>query len=190
MLFLLGGLALLFGLSQTSAGETIIQNVEDAVQPYLDSWTRFDALYQYYADKNFIDWQKVKAFAMNESSNGTAKSVVNGINNPTDIEASKSYDGKSWGIMQMIIPTAKSLDPNADAVKLNNPEYSIALGCEYIAELEDMFSRADPRFQEWVVKSYNQGPGNTRKEMSGKGGGYANEYWERWQRNYQKVLES
>ena len=47
----------------------------------------------------------------------------------------------------------------------------------------------ESRFIEAVVKSYNQGPGNTRKELSGKSEGFADEYWDRYQRNYEKVVK-
>jgi membrane-bound lytic murein transglycosylase MltF len=187
--------AIIFGASQNEAVQaeassvagSVEDAVSDAVAPLFDTWTQYDGLYQKYADVYDIDWHWVKAFALNESSNGQVKSVRLGIENPSDVDNSKSSDGKSWGIMQVTVSTAQGLDSQASPVKLNDPEYSIKIGCEYIGELMDEFSEADPRFMEYVVKSYNQGPGNMRKEIAGTGGGFANEYWARWQRNLQKV---
>jgi soluble lytic murein transglycosylase-like protein len=109
-----------------------------------------------------------------------------GIEHPSDIENSKSSDGKSWGLMQMTIKTARGLDSSATEEKLNDPDFSIDLSARYIAQLMGMFSSSDERYVEWVVKSYNQGPGNTKKEMK-TGVSYAQEYWDRWLRNYNRV---
>lgn len=180
--------ALFFGWQNKQLQQVVTEAADNVPALRTDTWTQYDYLYQKYAAENGIDWQWVKAFALNESYNGQVASVRIGIENPFDIENSKSSDGKSWGIMQMTLPTARGIDDAATQVKLNNPEYSINLGCQYIAELAGMYSEADPRYLEYVVKSYNQGPGNMRKEIAGTGGGFANEYWDRWQRNLTKAI--
>jgi hypothetical protein len=162
-------------------------------------FTRFDNLLKTYAKSEGVrdviyngvtipGWMILKSIALNESDLGRAKSVARGMLVPSDIEGSKSSDGKSWGLMQVTIKTAKSeLDPNATEEKLNNPEYSIRLGAKYVAKLQKSFSTLELRYLEWVVKSYNQGPGNTLKEKSGQVSGYAKEYWERFLRNLERV---
>ena len=47
----------------------------------------------------------------------------------------------------------------------------------------------DPRRLEWIVKSYNQGVGNTLKEMKNPKQGYANDYWAKWQKQFTRVVE-
>jgi soluble lytic murein transglycosylase-like protein len=163
----------------------IVEEV-DAVSAQ-ENWTKFDALFKLYGAQFGVPWEYLKAIALNESSLGTANSVALGIRNPYDIEGSKSYDGLSWGLMQVTIKTARGLDPAATEVKLNNPEYSIKLAAKYIGQLQKMFSTVDQRYLEWVIKSYNQGPGNSKKERDGKSEGFAQEYWDRFQRNLERV---
>lgn len=150
------------------------------------NWTRFDYLFKRYGTLYGVPWTHLKAIAMNESSLGAAKSVAIGLSNPNNVTDSKSSDGKSWGLMQVTITTARGLDPSATEVKLNNPDYSVRLAAQYVSQLRKMFSYSDPRFLEYVIKSYNQGPGNTKNEIK-TGKGYANEYWERFKRNLAKV---
>lgn len=172
------------------SGSTLAKNkIEDTIVSNSDSFTRFDDLFRKYANLYSVPFYWLKAIAMNESSLGEAPSVKRGINDPTNIEGSKSSDGKSWGLMQVTLTTARDLDPSATQVKLNNPEYSVKLAAQYLRKLSGMFSVVDTRWEEWVIKSYNQGPGNTRKEIAGAGGGYAEEYWLRWQRNRRLIRE-
>lgn len=154
-----------------------------------EEWTRFDNDFKVFGAAYDVDWRWLKAIALNESNLGREKSVKRGLENPTDIEGSKSSDGLSWGLMQVTIKTAKGIDSSATEVKLNDPKYSISLAAQYVAQLKKMFLLSDSRFMEWVIKSYNQGPGNTKKEMNRQISGYANEYWNRFQRNLNKVLE-
>lgn len=180
----LGALAFL----AVTKGEDAAVAVEDYVETKLDSWTMYDALFQKYAAIYGVeDWRYLKAIALNESSLGKAASVKRGLENPYDIEGSKSYDGKSWGLMQVTMATGKWLDPNCTEVKLNDPDYSVKLAADLFARNQKSFNRYETRWLEWVVKSYNQGVGNTTKERNG-GPGYANEYWDRWQRNYERTL--
>lgn len=155
-------------------------------------FTAFDGLFAKYAKQYGLDWKMLKAIAMNEAglgvvAGGIEKSVAIGLANPGDVEGSKSSDGKSWGLMQMTVPTARDYDPSATPQKLNDPEYSIRLAAQFVAWLTLQFPSSDPRYIEWVVKSYNQGRGNTAKERRGEIAGYAGVYWERYLRNYAKL---
>lgn len=184
--FLLAGTALFMALK----GKTTVESASEIIEEHLDSWTEFDSLFKKYGQINSVPWQYLKAICLNESNLGKAKSVAAGIITPYDIENSKSSDGKSWGIMQVTVTTGKDLDPACTAEKLNNPEYSVKLAAKYVGQLQLKFNRADSRWLEWVVKSYNQGPGNTNKEKSGKSTGFAQEYWERFKRNLERVNNS
>lgn len=149
--------------------------------------SKFDELFKKYGLKYSVPWLWLKAIAMNESSLGSHPSVARGIANPKDVEGSKSDDGKSWGLMQVTVATARDFDPAATAEKLNNPEYSIAIAAQYISWASKQFSMISNRYVEWVIKSYNQGVGNTKKEISGSSNGFAQEYWERFERNMKKI---
>lgn len=164
------------------------QKAQAVVEENLDSWTRFDDLFKKYDKKWGVNWKWLKAIAMSESLLGKEKSVKAGLENPKDIEGSKSSDGLSWGLMQVTVKTAKDMDASVTPEKLNNPEYSINLAAWYVSKLKKYYSTGDPRYLEWVIKSYNQGPGNTAKEKSGAiKKGYADEYWTRFQNNLKRV---
>jgi membrane-bound lytic murein transglycosylase MltF len=158
------------------------------------SFNAFDSLFMKYARQYGLDWKMIKAISMNESGlgggfkNGLVHSVFVGLRNPLDVEGSKSSDGKSWGLMQVTLTTARDYDPTATPQKLNDPEYSIKLACQLIAWLTVNFKN-DPRSTEWIVKAYNQGIGNTMRERRGEIKGYAKEYFERYLRNYAKLTE-
>lgn len=154
------------------------------------SWAVFDPLFRDAGKRYGVDPKWLKAICMNESSLGAAKSVALGLREPGNIEGSKSTDGKSWGIMQVTLTTARGMDPAATEKKLNDPAYSVDLAARYVADLKRRFATSDPRYLEWVIKSYNQGPGNTAKEKNQQiVKGYADEYWERFQRNLKKIEE-
>lgn len=150
------------------------------------NWNRWDNAFKSAGSTFGVPWTWLKAIALNESSLGAYPSVARGLASPTDIQGSKSQDGLSWGLMQVTIKTARGLDPNATEVKLNDPIYSINLAAKYLSQLSSQFPKVDSRYVEYVIKSYNQGPGNTKKEIA-SGKGYADEYWSRFQRNLEKV---
>lgn len=163
------------------------EKIQDTIEENLDSWTQYDSLFKRYGSEYNIDWQWLKAICLNESNLGKAKSVVIGLENPNDVENSKSSDGKSWGLMQVTVTTAKDFDLAATPEKLNNPDYSVKIACKYLAWVKRQFNSLDSRFLESVIKSYNQGVGNTKKEMAKKSPGYAQAYWEKFQKNLERV---
>lgn len=157
-----------------------------------ENWDKFDHLFVKYGAQYQVPWTHLKAIALNESSLGMAKSVARGLVAPSDVEGSKSSDGKSWGLMQLTLPTAQGFDRSATPEKLNNPEYSVKLAAQLLAQLRDTFSMFDGRYLEWVIKSYNQGPYHTKNEMKGQISNpswhlHVEEYWNRFQRNLKKV---
>ena len=65
----------------------------------------------------------------------------------------------AYGLMQIIPPTARGLDPSIDAIELFNPVTNIKLGTKYISQLMT-------RFKGNVVLTlagYNAGPGNANR---------------------------
>jgi membrane-bound lytic murein transglycosylase MltF len=151
-------------------------------KPVNSTSNNFDELFQKYAIKYNLDWRMLKSIAIIESSLGRAPSVAHGIKNPTDVENSKSSDGKSWGLMQVTLPTARDYDSNATAERLNSPEYSINLASQYLRTLFSIF-KGDVKIIEKVVKSYNQGQGNTLKGKT-----YADGYWIKYQNAYKTLI--
>lgn len=133
---------------------------------------RFDSLFQKWGAVYSVPWTWLKAIALNESDLGRHPLVKAGL---------ASTDGKSWGIMQVTLTTARDLDANASIDLLNKPEYSIRLAAQYMRQLMKLFKDD----QRKAIMSYNQGPGNTQK-----GREYAAEYYERFLRNLKRVEET
>ncbi len=145
--------------------------------------TGYDYLYKKYASINGLDWKMLKAIASVESNEGKHPSVAYGIFNPSDVENSKSSDGLSWGLMQVTVTTARDYDSRASAEKLNDPEYSVKIASQHLAYLNKLF----PNQPEWIVKSYNQGQGNSLKEKRGQIKGYASGYWLKYMNAYSSI---
>lgn len=169
------------------------QEAMDYLDEKTDAWTRFDSLFKKYGSQYNIPWQWLKAFCLVESDLGRAKSVALGMREPSNIDGSKSSDGKSWGIMQVTLKTGSDFDKSITVEKLNDPVYSVEIACKYISWTINFLNKSsitqnNPRWVEAIVKSYNQGVGNTVNEFSGKKG-YANEYWLKWQKQLKRVIE-
>jgi len=136
-----------------------------AVEVSGDDFTKFDALFKTYGSQNGVPWGWLKAICMNESSLGTNSRVKAG-----DV----STDGKSWGIMQLTLPTANDYHPGVTIDDLNDPRFSVRVAALFLGDLMRQFSGD----QRKVVMSYNQGAGNTRA-----GKEYAAGYYDRFVRN-------
>jgi soluble lytic murein transglycosylase-like protein len=145
----------------------------------------YDSLFKKEAAKWGFDWKILKAISMQESSLGRNSRVARGLAVPTDIAGSTSTDGKSWGLMQLRVSTARDFDPSATEVKLNNAEYSVKIAAQYIAWTYTQFR--DQPYLEFIVKSYNQGVTGTKNEIAGLRKGAANEYWALVKANYELI---
>lgn len=147
------------------------------------NFSRWDDLLVKYASETApFFW--LKNLMMIESTLGMNSRVARGIECPEDIEGSKSEDGKSWGLLQLRPSTARDYDPNSSAVLLNDPEYSIMIGSKHLHRLFMTFNGEE----QWVIKSYNQGEGNSHKELSGLTDGYAGTYWAKYLKNRAVLL--
>lgn len=185
-MILIGILLITVAVVASTKGTEIVDYVDEKTA----SWTKYDGLFKKYGEKYKIPWQWLKAFALVESDLGRYPSVAHGIKFPKDVEKSTSQDGLSWGLMQVVVSTAKDFDKSANAEKLNDPEYSVNIACQYINFTKKYFTESDPRYVEWIVKSYNQGAGNTLKELSGKTKGYTGDYFQKWTKQLARVMES
>lgn len=165
------------------AGVKAANMMEDQSVATSDRFLRYDPLFRAAGARHGVPWWRLKAICMVESDLGDAPSVARGLTSPKDVEGSKSTDGKSWGLMQVTIPTARDFDVLATPERLNEPTYSIDLAARFLATLQRQFAE-----EEFVVKAYNQGAGNTRKELAGKISGYANGYWEKYTRR-KRIIE-
>lgn len=119
------------------------------------NFTRWDAEIRAASRRHSVPWRWIKAIMWNESSLGNAPSVARGLASPNDAEASKSGDGKSWGLMQVTLTTARELRPEATTALLNDPAFSIDVGARYLAKMLTRF-KGD---RDKAVRAYNGGPG-------------------------------
>lgn len=154
-----------------------MENLE--IKPF----NKWDNLIQKYADKYNVPFAYIKAIMMNESNLGQAPSVKRGLENPDDIERSKSSDGKSWGLMQLILPTARMFESAVTPAGLNDPDISVRLGTKYLAYIISK-KGLDP---EKVSRSYNGGLGYLTTVQGRRD---TPEYYERFKRNLALVEES
>lgn len=157
------------------------------------SITKFDPFFQKAGLDNGIDWKMLKTIAMVESTLGENPRVKKGLLNPNDIIGSMSEDGKSWGLMQLTVPTARDYDKTATEVKLNYPEYSIGISAKLLAMLNRIFKGNERD----IIMAYNQGLGNQRKFIQMEKDGTlkphqfpaAKNYYEKYKKN-KKILFS
>ena len=137
------------------AGRNPIRNGVEAVTNTSD-FEKWDYLLKKHARSYGVSWRYLKYIILNESSNGNAKSVLRGLAVPSDVEGSKSSDGKSWGLMQITLPTAKALaGRSVSAVELNNPDFNVALSAKLMKEL---VLRYGVNNREKIFRDYNGGP--------------------------------
>ncbi len=129
------------------------------------SFNRFDSLFRREGTNYGVPWRWLKSIAIIESSLGSATSVAKGIINPENVQASVSYDGKSWGLMQVTLETARGLEGQLiTPAYLNDPNNSVRLAAKLLKQLISRFGIGD---RESVIRAYNGGPG-FRKTMLGQ----------------------
>ncbi|OFZ13447.1 MAG: hypothetical protein A2X86_10340 [Bdellovibrionales bacterium GWA2_49_15] len=158
---------------------------DTGVKSTANKWSRFDSLFKKYASINNLDWRWLKTFCMKETSLGYHPKVARGLAFPNDVDGSTSEDKKSWGLMQLILPTASSLaGRNITPIDLNNPEISIQLSAKYIGVLNKRY-KGNIRD---IAMAYNQGEPNQDRflelerlgRLSPKNYPAAREYFDKW----------
>lgn len=156
-------------------GGTVTNGVQAASGS--DAFTKWDYLFKIYGGQFGVPWRWLKAICMNESSLGQNSRVLAGLNNPSDAESSKSSDGKSWGLMQVTLATAKGLEGRTVTVaELNQPDFSVRLAAKLVRQLADRFGIDD---KESIARAYNGGPNF---------GALTLPYWAKFQTNLAIVL--
>lgn len=141
--------------------------------------TVYDSEFKKRAAEFNLDWKMLKAIAMIESWLGTYRGVIDTESERENASnAPDSSDKLSAGIMQVTRVTARDYYPTADWRDLQDPAFSIKIAAQHLAMLKRLSKTYVGRETEFMVKSYNQGQGNTAKEFSGKiKQGFANNYW-------------
>jgi hypothetical protein len=151
--------------------------------------TIYDKILKEKADKYGLDWKMLKAIAMIETWLGTYKGVVDLSSERENApDKADSSDGLSAGLFQVTLKTLADYDSAPSFKKLQDPLYSTEIAARHLQLLKKLSITYPSRQVEFMVKSYNQGQGNTAKEFSKKiQSGYANNYWIKYQQAY-KVL--
>ena len=152
---IIGGLAI--GL--LLAGNT---QVKATNSDYIDPFFRWDGLFKKYGEQYGIPWRWLKSICMVESDLGRARSVKLGLDSPSDVNNSKSSDGKSWGIMQTTLSTARQFESSITEVGLNDPEISVRIAAKYLSWIGKNYFAISSGNRESVIRSYNGGPGFRR----------------------------
>lgn len=154
------------------------------VRPMLSDWNRLDQRFKYHASLQGLPvdgWKWLKAIALNESDLGRDSRVKAG---------NVSRDGLSWGLMQLVLATARDYEPVAVS-DLNNEEINLRIAAKHFSRLYRKF-----KVLEHAVKAYNQGEGNMAKEIAsrknGNVSGYAQaaDYWAKFSSHLKQVEKS
>jgi hypothetical protein len=144
-----------------------------------ENWTKWDDLFEFYSSEKGVTFEMLKTICMNESSLGKDPRVSRGLLHPEDTFGSVSEDGKSWGLMQLTLDTARDYDEEVTAEKLNDPRYSVRIAALLLNNLWVAFED-----EEYVVRAYNAGGGAVRKNPSA-----AERYWFKY-KAHKGLLES
>lgn len=147
------------------------------IKDFGNNFTKWDLAMRGICVKMEIPFYLMKTIGMIESSLGLHPRVAHGLLFPADIDGSKSEDGKSWGLLQMRVTTAKDYDKTATAEKLNNVDYALSLGGLHLRHLDGIFKHSE----EFTVKAWNQGEGATFREKNRLAPGKADNYWAKYQ---------
>lgn len=169
---------LLFGIANSGDASTTLENMNNGKTKNFND--AYDSLFIKYGNLYAINPYILKAIAANESTVGKNSRVAYGIAHPNEIYSSVSTDGKSWGLMQVTLPTARQFEPNLKESDLNNPEISVRVAAKYIQWVKKNYS-ADLEF---YIRAYNGGAG-WKKTNIGPTATLA--YWNKFLKNYDLV---
>ena len=169
-IILLGALFVMSARASNGESFTVKKNFSD----------KYDSLFRKYGATYGIDPLVLKTIAANESSVGENPRVKIGIEHPDQIYNSVPTDGKSWGLMQVTLSTARQFEKSVTEVDLNNPEVSVRLAAKYI----NWVMRNYGSDLEYVVRSYNGGPAWKKTKI---GPAATQVYWSHFLANYEKI---
>ena len=153
---------MLWGVFLLLGAGLLLKDSASAAVSGSDAYNRFDELYKRFGKQYKVPWRWIKAIAVIESNQGAARSVAHGLENPQDESGSTSSDGKSWGIMQVTLSTARWLEgQQITTAYLNDAENSIRLGTKYLQYLISVFGYDSEK----VSRGYNGGPGFMKTKL-------------------------
>jgi soluble lytic murein transglycosylase-like protein len=131
-----------------------------------------------------VPWTWLKAIALNESTLGTNPKVALGLKEPGN-SASVSYDGLSWGLMQVRVETANDFIKGTTFKDLNDPQKAVKIAAMFIAWIMRQFPNDKGEdLKKKVFMSYNQGVGGTKKGYTG-----AAPYWDKSQKHLAMIAK-
>lgn len=130
-------------------------HLPESVLTEIPAFTQYDPLFHEASAAHNVPWRWIKAVCAQESNYGQAFSVAIGALDPNDVLGSASSDKKSWGLMQLTLPTAQGIRPGVTVAELNDPATSVDLGAAYLSQLMHIF----PGDRTSVFRAYNGGPG-------------------------------
>lgn len=147
--FILAGIILISGYFGMDYYNKLLQAKSDKEKFYV-----FDELFRKYAAKWGVpEWRWLKAISKQESDLGQNERVIN---------RKVSYDGKSYGIMQIAqgigSPKEIEIKGHEGQAALDNPEISIDKAAHLISYLWKKYGD-----RKKVFLAYNQGEANTDK---------------------------
>lgn len=164
-----------FGIAVAAilAYSSVVSGASILGEAAVSDWNRYDDLFKRYAGLYGagMPWEWAKAISLNESDLGRNPRVQQGL---------VSSDGKSWGLMQLTLPTANDFLPGVTVAQLKDPETSVRIACQYLGYLYARYAGDDRK----TIMSYNQGQGHTDAGKT-----YAAGYYEKWKNNLQLVEE-
>lgn len=178
---IVAAILVLIGVASSNDASTVFQNMTNAKKQkkFNDA---YDNLFTLYGNAYGIDPYILKAIAANESTVGKNSRVAYGIAHPNEIYSSVSTDGKSWGLMQVTLPTARQFEPSLTEADLNNPDTSVRIAAKYLQWVKKNYNSD----LEFYVRAYNGGAGWQKTKI---GPNATAAYYSKFQKNYNLVKE-
>lgn len=176
MIWILAALGI-FLIVEPTVMEEIVENLYNT-----DPFYRWDSLIEKYCKIYDVPFSWAKAIMMTESSLGQDPRVQAGLMDPENIEASKSGDGKSWGLNQLTLSTARMFAPTVEISDLNDPDTNQDIATQYMAYLIRLKGLNGEAF----ARSYNGGPGYAGT-LQGQRDTPA--YYQKWLKNLKTIQE-
>lgn len=175
---IIAAILVLFGVANSSSTSATYETMTNGKKKNFND--AFDSLFIKYGNSYGIEPYILKAIAANESTVGKNSRVAYGIAHPSEIYSSVSTDGKSWGLMQVTLPTAQQFEKNLTEADLNNPDTSVRIAAKYLQWVKKYYGTD----LEFYIRAYNGGPG-WKKTNLGPSATLA--YWNKFLKNYELV---
>lgn len=117
----------------------------------------FTGLYSSYGQKLFFPVAKLPLIReISKDWKVDPLLVLSVVKQESAFNAEATSSANAFGLMQIIPPTARDLDPKVDIVELFNPTKNVNLGSKYISQLMNRYNGNVVL----ALSAYNAGPGN------------------------------